>query len=125
MKTKPRILIVEDERSLCLLYREELEKEGYQVTTVLDAASALQALNTEPFDLIISDIRLPGANGLEFIRSVMERRKNVPVIINTAYESYMQDFSTWAADEYVVKSGSLDELKKKIRVLLEKSHVAA
>lgn len=125
MKTKPRILIVEDERSLCLLYREELEKEGYQVTTVLDAASALQALDTEPFDLIISDIRLPGANGLEFIRSVMERRKNVPVIINTAYESYMQDFSTWAADEYVVKSGSLDELKKKIRVLLEKSHVAA
>lgn len=125
MKAKPRILIVEDERTLCLLYREELEKEGYEVTTVLDAASALEALEKSDFDLIVSDIRLPGANGLDFIRSVMERWKTVPVIINTAYESYKQDFATWAADEYVVKSGSLEELKKKIRALLEKRHVAA
>lgn len=125
MTRQPRILIVEDERSLCLLYREELEKEGYRVTTVLDVASALSALESSPFDLIVSDIRLPGTNGLEFIRKVMERWKDVPVIINSAYESYRQDFASWAADDYVVKSGSLDELKKKIRALLDKKHVAA
>ncbi|MBM3297891.1 MAG: response regulator [Candidatus Aminicenantes bacterium] len=125
MKAKPRILIVEDEKPLCLLYREELEKEGYEVTTVLDAASALQALEKTPFDLVVTDIRLPGANGLDFIKKVMEFRKDVPVIINSAYESYKQDFASWAADDYVIKSGSLDELKKKIRILLEKRHVAA
>lgn len=125
MTPKPNILIVEDERSLCLLYREELEKEGYRVTTVQDAASALEALEKTSFDLVVSDVRMPGINGLEFIRLIMERWKDIPVIINSAYESYKQDFASWAADDYVVKSGSLDELKRKIRDRLEKRDVTA
>ncbi|OGD30347.1 MAG: hypothetical protein A2Y56_09020 [Candidatus Aminicenantes bacterium RBG_13_63_10] len=95
------------------------------MTTVQDAASALAALEKTAFDLIVSDIRLPGTNGLDFIRNVMERWKNIPVLINSAYESYKQDFSTWAADDYVVKSGSLDELKKKIREILGNRNVSA
>ncbi len=125
MKPKARILIVEDEGSLCLLYREELEKEGYAVTTARDAAAGLEALEKAPFDLIITDIRLPEKNGLDFIRIVLERWKDIPIIINSAYESYKQDFLSWAADDYVVKSGSLEELKGKVRDLLKKRHVSA
>ncbi|MCX6562834.1 MAG: response regulator [Candidatus Aminicenantes bacterium] len=115
-----RILIVEDEDALCLLYKEELAQEGYEVTTAGNAEEALAALKREPFDLIVTDIRMPGRDGVELITEIMGLRKDIPIIINTAYQSYKQDFMTWAADAYVVKSSSLVELKAKIRDLLNR-----
>ena len=115
-----KILLVEDEKPLCLLYEEELGAEGYAVTSVHDADSALAALRTGTFDLIITDIRMPGKDGVELISRIMGTRKDIPLIINTAYQSYKQDFMTWAADAYVVKSSSLVELKAKIRDLLNR-----
>jgi len=114
-----KILLVEDEKPLCLLYEEELGAEGYQVRSVHDADSALKALEEETFDLIITDIRMPGKDGVELISRIMGLRKDIPLIINTAYQSYKEDFMTWAADAYVVKSSSLDELKAKIRELIK------
>jgi DNA-binding response OmpR family regulator len=113
-----KILIVEDEEALCLLYKEELSQEGYDVTTVYDAEQALAVLNRERFDLIITDIRMPGRDGVELITQILGLRKGIPIIINTAYQSYKEDFMTWAADAYVVKSSSLQELKSKIKELL-------
>jgi len=115
-----KLLIVEDEEALCLLYKEELSQEGYEVTTVYDAEKALEALNRERFDLIITDIRMPGRDGVELITQIMGLRRDIPIIINTAYESYKEDFMTWAADAYIVKSSSLDELKAKIKELLRR-----
>jgi DNA-binding response OmpR family regulator len=115
-----RILLVEDEKPLCLLYEEELSKDGYDVTAVTDAEAALEALGASPFDLIVTDIRMPGRDGIELITQIMGLRKDIPIIINSAYQSYKEDFMTWAADAYVVKSSSLDELKAKIRELLER-----
>jgi DNA-binding response OmpR family regulator len=113
-----KLLIVEDEEALCLLYKEELEREGYEVAAVNDAEQALKALHREHFDLIITDIRMPGRDGVELITQIMGQRKDIPIIINTAYQSYRDDFMTWAADAYVVKSASLDELKSKIKEML-------
>lgn len=115
---KKKILIVEDERTLCLLYEEELSKEGYDITAVTDAEAALAKLAEQSFDLIVTDIRMPGKNGIELITQIMGLRKDIPIIINSAYQSYKEDFMTWAADAYVVKSSSLDELKSKIKQLL-------
>ncbi len=115
---KKKILVVEDERTLCLLYEEELSKEGYDITAVTDAEAALAKLAQGSFDLIITDIRMPGKNGIELITQIMGLRKDIPIIINSAYQSYKEDFMTWAADAYVVKSSSLDELKSKIKQLL-------
>jgi DNA-binding response OmpR family regulator len=114
-----KILLVEDEQPLCLLYEEELSAEGYEVTSVHDADSALDALKNKTFDLIITDIRMPGKDGVELIAQIMGLRKDVPIIINTAYQSYKEDFMTWAADAYVVKSSSLTELKAKVRELVK------
>ena len=61
---------------------------------------------------------MPGRDGVELITQIMGLRKEVPIIINTAYQSYKDDFMTWAADAYVIKSSSLDELKARIRELL-------
>ena len=115
---KKRILLVEDEKPLCLLYQEELSGEGYEVTAVTDAEAALAKLGQAEFDLIITDIRMPGKNGIDLITQIMGLRKDIPIIINSAYQSYKEDFMTWAADAYVVKSSSLDELKARIRQLL-------
>lgn len=113
-----RILIVEDETALGLLYEEELAREGYEVMAVADAEAALAELKRRPYDLIVTDIRMPGKNGIELITEIMGQRQDIPIIINSAYQSYKEDFMTWAADAYVVKSASLDELKAKIRELL-------
>jgi len=115
---KKKLLIVEDERNLCLLYREELTKAGYRVTAVTDAEAALEKMKKLQFDLIVTDIRMPGKNGIELITQIMALRKDIPIIINTAYQSYKHDFMTWAADAYIVKSASLDELKVKIKELI-------
>jgi DNA-binding response OmpR family regulator len=115
---KKKILVVEDEKTLCLLYEEELSKEGYDIIPVTDAEAALVKLSEQSFDLIITDIRMPGKNGIELITQIMGLRKDIPIIINSAYQSYKEDFMTWAADAYVVKSSSLDELKSKIKQLL-------
>jgi len=113
-----RILLVEDDKTLSILYEEELSKEGYQVILAHDAESALEKVKKGEFDLIITDIRMPGKDGIELISSIMGMRKDIPIIINTAYQSYKDDFMTWAADAYLIKSSSLDELKQKIRELL-------
>ncbi len=115
---KKNILLVEDEKALCLLYEEELSQEGYAVTAVTDAEAALAELGKTTFDLIITDIRMPGMDGIELITQIMGLRKDIPIIINSAYQSYKEDFMTWAADAYVVKSASLDELKSKVKHLL-------
>ena len=115
---KKKILLVEDEKALCLLYEEELRHEGYEVVAVNDAEAALAEIGRTVFDLIITDIRMPGKNGIELITQIMGLRKDVPIIINSAYQSYKEDFMTWAADAYVVKSASLDELKAKIKEML-------
>ncbi len=118
-----KILVVEDEKALSLLYKEELSEEGYRVTAVLSADAALEALARETFDLIVTDIRMPGKNGIELVTRVMSQWPDIPIIINTAYQSYKDDFKTWAADAYIVKSSSLEELKAKIKELIEKQHV--
>ncbi|MBN2408453.1 MAG: response regulator [Candidatus Aminicenantes bacterium] len=115
---KKKVLIVEDEKNLCLLYKEELTEAGYKVTAVMDADAALKQMRTRRFDLIITDIRMPKKNGIELITQIMALRKDIPIIINTAYQSYKHDFMTWAADAYIVKSSSLDDLKAKIKELI-------
>src|SRR4030065_2367795 len=115
---KKNVVLVEDEKALCLLYEEELGREGYAVTAVTNAEVALAELGTTAFDLIVTDIRMPGKNGVELITQIMGLRKDIPIIINSAYQRHKEHFMTWAADAYVVKSAALDELKTKIKQLL-------
>jgi DNA-binding response OmpR family regulator len=113
-----RVLIVEDERNLLDLYRMELEDEGYKVATAESAAIALQVSDEFNPDLVVLDIKLGEEEGLRVLSDLKNQRRERPVIINTAYTHYKHDFTTWAADAYVVKSGDMTELKSKIRFLL-------
>jgi CheY-like chemotaxis protein len=120
---KKKILIVEDEEGLRLLYEEELRVEGYEVITAQNGREAIQKLEEEKPDLIILDIVMPVMDGLEALGRIVGKERKIPIILNTSYPGYRQDFISWAADAYVTKSTDLDELKNKVRELLEKGKV--
>lgn len=121
----PTVLIVDDDRGLRELYKSELSLEGYEVMAAATGKEAVDILKDSRPDVIVMDIRMPEMDGIEALGKVVARHKNIPVIINTAYPSYQEDFRAWAADEYVVKSSDLTELKAAIKRVLERSRPKA
>lgn len=112
---KKRILLVDDEEGIQLLYREEFEEEGYNVTTASNGEEALEKFTKEPPDLVILDINMPGMNGIEVLRRMKEINSDLPVILSSAYQEYKQDFGSWASEDYIVKSANMNELKNAVR----------
>ena len=110
----PRILVVEDEANLRLLYRNELEVEGYEVSDVGTGAEALQVLEYEKIDAVVLDLRLPDVYGLDLLGNMLSQRRQLPIIINTAYDQYRHDFHSWGAEAFVTKSSDLSELKNRL-----------
>ena len=118
-----RILVVEDEDNQRLLYRRELEDEGYDVVEASGGRQAIALIEKglRP-DLVILDISMPDMDGIETLGKILSRDNSIPVILNTAYSTYKDNFMTWSADAYVVKSSDLTELKQKVaEVLKERS----
>ena len=114
------VLIVEDDKNQRLLYQPELAEEGYEVLTASDGAEALAKVESGRVNLVVLDIRMPGMDGVEALGRILSVNKKIPVILNTAYTSYKENFLTWAADAYVVKSSDLTRLKSTVRELLAK-----
>jgi CheY-like chemotaxis protein len=114
-----RILVVDDEDPIRDYLQEELTEAGYEVLTAASAPEALKIIEMENLDLVILDIRMPGMTGVEALPRILGLKENLPVILNTAYSQYQQDFMAWAANAYVIKSFDLTELKEKIQELLK------
>lgn len=115
-----KILVVEDEEGLRLLYKEELEGEGYEVITARNGKEALLELEKGRPDLIILDIVMPVMDGIEALGKIVLKDRKIPIILNTSYSGYRDDFMSWVADAYVTKSSDLEELKATVRRLLER-----
>lgn len=113
-----KILLVDDEESIQLLYREEFIDEGYQVIGALNGEEALEKFKEDQPDLVILDIQMPGMNGIEVLRQMKMMNAAVPVILSSAYHEYKQDLGAWASDEYVVKSADIDDLKQAVKRLI-------
>ena len=119
MKT---ILIVEDEPAQQLLYETEFQEMGFRTVIARDGEEAIDKVREVHPDVVILDLMLPRKHGLDALREVLAADPNLPVIIHTAYSHYKDDFMSWAAEEYVVKSSDLGELKKAVeRVLARRS----
>lgn len=117
-----RLLVVDDEANIRLLYAEELKDEGYDVVTAASSAEAAEKLRGGSFDLAVLDIKLKNESGIELLQKLVKERHDMPVILCSAFSCYKDDFSAWLADGYVVKSGDLTELKQEIaRVLAKKA----
>jgi len=113
-----RILVVDDEKNICELYKGDLEDEGYSVEVAYSGQEALDAVASAPPDLIVLDIQMPGMDGVETLERLLGRDHGIPVILCTAYSHYKEDFTTWGADAYLVKSSDTSKLRQEIKRLL-------
>ena len=113
-----KLLVVDDEVNQALLYEQELSDEGYDVDVANSGADAIEMLEKTSYDLVVLDIGMPGMDGLETLGRMLGINNGLPVILNTAFPSYKDNFMSWAADAYVVKSSDMSELKLKIREAL-------
>jgi CheY-like chemotaxis protein len=113
-----KILVVDDEESILFLYKEELEEEGYMVECAKNGEEALEKLPVFKPDLISLDIKMPVMDGIEALKRIREKERQLPIILCSAYGEYKQDLTTWASDAYVVKCADLTAFKFTIRKLL-------
>ena len=116
------ILVVDDELSMREFLRILLEKEGYRVTLAAEGKSALQLAEQHAFDLMISDIRMPGMNGLELLARLKDIQPDVGVIMITAFASPDDAVTAMkcGAFDYITKPFNVDEIKRVVRAVLKK-----
>jgi two-component system alkaline phosphatase synthesis response regulator PhoP len=122
-----RILLVEDEPSLVLTVSDRLLSEGYQVGTAGDGETALARALSEPFDLIILDVMLPGRDGFEVCRELRSRGGQIPVLMLTARSQVIDRVVglKLGADDYLTKPFEMIELLARVEALLRRSPAAA
>ena len=107
------ILIVEDEAKMRRLLELNLGDDGFQTLSAEDAETGLRLLQNGPVDLVITDLKLPGMNGLDFLQAVKRFQAALPVIVMTAFgtvETAVEAMKAGASD-YVLKPFSLDEMR--------------
>ena len=112
---------LEPQRELCA---RELRDEGYDVDVAASGEEAVENLLEAEPDLVILDMSLPGMGGVEVLGRMLHSRPDLPVIINSAYDSYRHSFMTWAATAYLIKSADLSELKRAVRRILAERKTA-
>ena len=115
-----KILIIEDEQRVADLLRRGLEEMGYQAFVAYDAEMGLRLFRSGDYDLVISDVVLPGMSGFELVKVIKESNQHVPVIMLTALgttDDKLEGFDA-GADDYMVKPFDIRELEARIRVLL-------
>ena len=113
-----KILVIEDEKNLRVLYSQDFAHDGFEVVTAATATEGLALVASEKPDLVVMDIRLPGMDGLEAMSRLLDKHPRIPVVLNSAYSSYKDSFMSWSADAYVVKSADTGELRARVRELL-------
>jgi len=115
------ILIVEDEAKMLRLLQLRLAEEGFTTHTAQDAETGLAILRKEKIDLVITDLKLPGMNGLEFLQAAKRVDAAIPVVLMTAYGSVETavDAMKAGASDYVLKPFSLEEMSLVVRKELD------
>jgi DNA-binding NtrC family response regulator len=112
MEKHKSILLVDDDKDICTSLTKVFEKSGYAVFTAHDGREALDFLDKNTVDIIISDLRMPNMDGMEFMKEIRRRKIEIPVIYLTAYgevESYM-DLMNMGAFEYLNKPVDADKI---------------
>ncbi len=122
MKEKSTIALVDDERNILNSLRMALEAEGYKVRTYSDGAAALEALNEEPVDLGIFDIKMPRMDGMELLRRVRQQ-SDMPVIFLTSKDEEIDELFglKMGADDYIAKPFSQRLVVERVKAVLRRA----
>jgi len=108
------LLVIDDEPDIRAHFAAALEDEGHDVQTAGDIDEAWACLEKQTPDLVVLDIWIGKENGLLFLQKLSRFYPRLPVVLCTAYTCYKDDFSSWIADAYVVKSSDLSALKSEV-----------
>jgi DNA-binding NtrC family response regulator len=122
---KDSILVVDDAPDTLELLRRNLESRGYRILTALNAMEAIKTLGATGVDLVITDLKMPGASGIELIRHIRENFKNIEVMMITGYptiETAVKAVKS-GAEEYLTKPFTDTELFSAVERVFEKVHV--
>lgn len=122
-----QILVVEDDKDLNRTVCAFLNASGYQATGCLNANDAYDAMYGTMFDLIISDIMMPGIDGFEFVKTVRSLNENIPILFMTARDDFASKQRGYriGVDDYMVKPIDLEELFLRIGALLHRAKIAS
>ena len=116
-----KILVVDDEQSMTQFLSIVLRKESFQVTAVSNGRDALERVKAENFDVVITDIKMPGMDGIQLLNHIKKHDPSLPVVIMTAYASQQSaiDAVNHGAFQYLIKNAKNDEIKLVVRNALE------
>lgn len=120
-----KILVAEDDRELSLLFQHVLTKSGYTVKVVTDGQRALDAMEREYFDLLISDVMMPGLDGYALVHTLRASGINVPVLMITAkgsFEDMRMGFLS-GTDDFMVKPINVNEMVLRVSALLRRAQM--
>lgn len=122
-----KILVVEDDADLNRSVCSFLNQSGYEATGCFNAEDAFDAMYDNVFDLIVSDIMMPGIDGFEFVKSVREINDEIPILFMTARDDFAAKQRGYrvGVDDYMVKPIDLDELFLRIGALLRRAKIAS
>ena len=120
-----KILIAEDDRELRQLFTHVLTRHGYNVTGVSNGQEALDAMDKEYFDLIITDIMMPVMDGYELVRQLRDVGNMTPVLMITAKDAFddMRMGFSFGVDDYMVKPINVNEMVLRVRALLRRAQM--
>ena len=120
-----KILIAEDDRELCGLFTHVLMKNGYTVKGVTNGKEALDAMFSDYYDLVISDIMMPVMDGYEFVRQLRDSGNQTPVMMITARDAFddMRRGFLSGTDDYMVKPVNVNEMVLRVGALLRRSQM--
>ena len=120
-----KILIAEDDRELRQLFSHVLTKHGYTVTGVSNGQQAMDTMDTDYFDLIITDIMMPVMDGYEFVRQLRDVGNTTPVLMITARDAFddMRMGFQSGVDDYMVKPINVNEMVLRVRALLRRAQM--
>ena len=120
-----RILVVEDDRDLNKTVCTYLNKNGYEAVGCLNATSAYDEMYGNMFDLIISDIMMPGIDGFEFAENIRELNEQIPILFMSARDDMNSKQKGYriGIDDYLVKPVDLEELLLKIGAILRRAKI--
>lgn len=122
-----QILVVEDDSELNRTVCTFLNNSGYEATGCVNATDAYDAMYDKTFDLIISDIMMPGIDGFEFVKDVRALNENIPILFMTARDDFASKQKGYriGIDDYMIKPIDLDELFLRVGALLRRSKIAS
>ncbi len=122
MKSRFRVLIVDDDAAILQMLSTILKNEGYVVSTAASGAQAIAALQQDSFDLVVTDMRMESSTaGFDVIKTAKAQQQQRPVVILTAYPLSASDWRPSGADKLFMKgSDSLDRMLSDLKQLVER-----